>query len=321
MKPKVSVIVPIYGVEKYIEQCARSLFEQTLNDIEFIFVDDCSPDHSMSILSQIIEQYHPRIIERNWSVRIEKMTKNSGLAAVRQYGIKLAEGDYIIQCDSDDWPSPNMYKVLLDKALIGDYDLVFCDYYINGIGSETVCRRDIVNYSNKNDIIRYTLTTSLLNPVWGVLAKRELFSRIVFPSGSQSEDKTFVIQLAILSSRYAHVASPLYHYRLTPNSISRSTDLKSIIKRYKELENNRVIIRDFSDRYGYLSLYPKEFQSYFFSTKMILKSYLQDEQCRKLWMSSFVESNKGILWNPYITIREKISFFSSWIKIMCKFPK
>ena len=58
--PKVSVIIPVYGVEKYIERCARSLFEQTLNDIEYIFVDDCSPDKSIEILERIIEEYRPR---------------------------------------------------------------------------------------------------------------------------------------------------------------------------------------------------------------------------------------------------------------------
>ena len=71
--PKVSVIIPVYGVEKYIERCARSLFEQTLNDIEYIFVDDCSPDKSIEILEHIVEEYRPRFTREKKVVRIERL--------------------------------------------------------------------------------------------------------------------------------------------------------------------------------------------------------------------------------------------------------
>ena len=87
--PKVSVIIPVYGVEKYIERCARSLFEQTLDDIEYIFVDDCSPDKSVFILERIIKEYSSRFLDEGKKVRIERMPKNCGLPAVRKYGIQL----------------------------------------------------------------------------------------------------------------------------------------------------------------------------------------------------------------------------------------
>ena len=83
--PKVSVLVPVYGVEKYIERCARSLFEQTLDDIEFIFVDDCTPDRSIEILESVIEKYRLRFAEKKYDVRIERMPTNSGQAAVRRH--------------------------------------------------------------------------------------------------------------------------------------------------------------------------------------------------------------------------------------------
>ena len=83
--PKVSVLVPVYGVEKYIERCARSLFEQTLDDMEFIFVDDCTPDRSVEILKSIIEEYRLRFAEKKYAVRFVKMPTNSGLAAVRRH--------------------------------------------------------------------------------------------------------------------------------------------------------------------------------------------------------------------------------------------
>ena len=86
--PKVSVCIPVYGVENYIERCARSLFEQTLDDIEFIFVDDCSPDRSIEILKHVIDEYRHSFEKRNYTVRIEQMPTNSGLAAVRRHGIQ-----------------------------------------------------------------------------------------------------------------------------------------------------------------------------------------------------------------------------------------
>lgn len=96
---KVSVIIPVYNVEKYIEHCARSLMEQTLMDIEYIFVDDCTPDHSMEILQRVLTDYP----ERLESIRIIHHTQNSGLATVRNTGLQIAQGEYIIHCDSDDW--------------------------------------------------------------------------------------------------------------------------------------------------------------------------------------------------------------------------
>ena len=97
---------------KYIERCARSLFEQTLDSIEFIFVDDCTPDHSIEILKSIIEEYRLRFEEKNYTVRIERMPTNSGLANVRRHGIQLATGDYIAHCDSDDWVDTDMYRAM-----------------------------------------------------------------------------------------------------------------------------------------------------------------------------------------------------------------
>lgn len=115
--PKISVIVPIYKTEKYIERCAVSLFEQTLGNIEFLFIDDCSPDNSLELLSRIIDKYRLRIEENGSVVRIMRMSTNSGQAAVRRHGIIHATGDYIIHCDSDDWVDTNLYESLYNKAI------------------------------------------------------------------------------------------------------------------------------------------------------------------------------------------------------------
>ena len=112
-QPKVSVIVPIYNVEQYIEKCVRSLMEQTLVNIEFIFVNDCTPDDSMTVLRRVLKDYPARESQ----VTILEHKENRGVAAVRKKGMEVAIGEYIIHCDSDDWVEKNMYEKLLEKAI------------------------------------------------------------------------------------------------------------------------------------------------------------------------------------------------------------
>ena len=139
--PKVSVIIPIYGVEKYIERCARSLFEQTLDDIEFIFIDDCSPDKSVEILKTILDEYKQIINTRKWAISIEKMPINSGLPAVRKYGVKMANGEYIVHCDSDDWIDSRMLNKMYQKGKEYNADIVVCDYFkSDGNNKLELCR-------------------------------------------------------------------------------------------------------------------------------------------------------------------------------------
>ena len=125
--PKVSVIVPVYGVEKYIDRCARSLFEQTLDDIEYLFIDDCTPDRSIDILQQVLDEYP----QRKPQVVIHRMEKNSGQAAVRKWGMQNATGEYVIHCDSDDWVDTDMYRAMYEKAKEEEADVVVCDYFVH----------------------------------------------------------------------------------------------------------------------------------------------------------------------------------------------
>ena len=122
---KVSVLVPVYGVEKYIERCARSLFEQTMKDgIEFIFTDDCTRDRSIEILEKVVEEYP----ERKSQVKIIHHEKNQGLVSARVTGLKEAVGEYVIHCDSDDWVEREMYEIMYRQAKDTDSDIVVCDF-------------------------------------------------------------------------------------------------------------------------------------------------------------------------------------------------
>ena len=118
---KVSVIVPIYNVSRFIKRCVESLFNQTLDDVEFIFVNDCTPDDSIDILKKVIADYPDR------NTMIINHEVNKGLPAARNTGLKAASGDYIFHCDSDDFIEPTMLNDLYYTACDDNADIVWCD--------------------------------------------------------------------------------------------------------------------------------------------------------------------------------------------------
>ena len=118
--PKVSVIIPVYGVEKYIERCARSLFEQTLDDIEYLFIDDCTPDKSIEILKSVMDGYP----DRKEHVRIIRHDKNRGLGAARNTAVENCQTEFIMHVDSDDSIEKNTVEIIMGKQAEGDYDIV-----------------------------------------------------------------------------------------------------------------------------------------------------------------------------------------------------
>ena len=118
----VSIIVPIFGVEKYIERCARSILCQSYRNIEVIFVNDCTHDRSIEILKGVLKEFKEiptKILEHN---------KNRGLAAARNTGVYYANGDYILHVDSDDWIEPTMVEELVIKAIQDNSDITICGY-------------------------------------------------------------------------------------------------------------------------------------------------------------------------------------------------
>ncbi len=119
----VSILVPVYGVERFIKKCAISLFEQTYTNIEYIFVDDCSKDESMKILHEVISRYPTRAEK----IKILVNSVNSGLAYSRKKALQASSGDYILHVDSDDYLEPYAISHLVDKALKSKADIVVYD--------------------------------------------------------------------------------------------------------------------------------------------------------------------------------------------------
>ena len=156
---KVSILVPIYNVERYIERCARSLFEQTYTNLEYVFVDDCSPDRSLALLQDVIKDYP----QRKDAVRIVSHEKNRGLAATRNTALECATGVFISHVDSDDWIAPRMIECLVSKQQETDADIVSCDALIHGSDGERYLEEP--NYGSKDEMMRRILQLSMFDPV------------------------------------------------------------------------------------------------------------------------------------------------------------
>ena len=224
-KPTISVIVPVYNVEKYIERCVRSLFQQTLNDIEYIFVDDCGKDQSISLLKRVLEEYP----DKEECVQIISHERNLGSAAARHTGLQRAKGEYVIYCDSDDWVAENMYELLYNEAKKGNYDIVYCNYAeVNDekyfIPAKIICQTN-------NEYIQNFLSGKIVAYLWNKLVKRKLYLEIDIPDGFDMwEDLYMCVQLFSYAGKIEFLDSIPLYFHSTDNmkSITNQTNKERI---------------------------------------------------------------------------------------------
>ena len=213
---KISVIIPVYGVEKYIERCARSLFEQTLDDLEFIFVDDCTPDRSVEILKSIIEEYQLRFAEKNYTARIERMPTNSGQAAARQQGYQFASGDYITFCDSDDLMPADAIETLYNLAVESGADIVSGD--MEWLFEDGTTKRNNVSLPYGNDaesvylaLLYKTYSHNLCSKLFKSNLLKE-YDYITLMNATNGEDAMLFYQVLQHSKKTVHINQVVYRY-------------------------------------------------------------------------------------------------------------
>ena len=205
---KVSVIVPVYNVERFIAHCAKSLLEQTLQDIEYIFVNDATPDKSMSVLSGIIANYP----ERAGHIKILEHSENRGLPAARNTGLSVATGEYIFHFDSDDYADVDMLETLYSTAKKENADIVWCDYHIAYLDSRRYMKQPV--YLMSEDALKGMLCGRMKYNVWNKLAKRSLYENgeIRFPEGyAMGEDMT-MMKLFAFASKVIYIPQAFYYY-------------------------------------------------------------------------------------------------------------
>lgn len=205
---KISAIVPIYNVSRFIERCAESLMRQTLDGVEYIFVNDATLDNSMELLLAVLERYPDKASQ----VKIVEHEQNKGLPAARNTGLALAMGEYIFHCDSDDYVEPTMLEELYRSAKEKDADFVWCDWFLSYDNSERYMTQP--SFNTPLDALKAMLGGAMKYNVWNKLVRRSLYTdnHIAFPSGyGMGEDMT-MLRLAACAKKVAYVNKALYHY-------------------------------------------------------------------------------------------------------------
>lgn len=206
--PKVSIIVPVYNVEKYIERCLNSLVNQTLKDIEIIIVNDGSADGSKGIIQKYLNKY------KN-IVYLEK--ENGGLSSARNYGIPYAKGEYIGFVDSDDYVELTMYEKMYNKAIEEKSDMVECDFIWEYPNKK---REDIGKiYSSKKEAIVEARVVA-----WNKIIKKDIIekTKITFPEGLRYEDIEFFYKIVPYLDKISFVKETLVHYVQRESSIANT---------------------------------------------------------------------------------------------------
>ena len=228
--PKVSIVVPIYNVEKYIKKCLDSLVNQTLQEIQIILVNDGSTDESGNIAKEYASKYTNKIIY------LEK--ENGGLSDARNFGMRYTEGEYIAFLDSDDYVENTMYEEMYNKALQENSDYVECDFLWEY--PDKVKKDKRIPYSNKKEML-----TNVRVVAWNKLIKREILEKnnISFPKGLRYEDIEFTYKLIPYLNKVSYVDKEFVHYVQRNNSIANVqnertaevfTIFDNIIKYYQE---------------------------------------------------------------------------------------
>lgn len=234
---KVSIIVPVYRTEKYIERCVRSLMEQTLKeDIEFIFINDATPDNSMEVLNRIVSEYP----ERRGQILILHNLTNIGIAETRKRGIEAAKGEYIGWCDSDDWCELNMFETMLESSENGKIDIVVCNSWWHGIrNGEKVISRNIHSTqplpATPQDVLKdlWRKESHYIHfpySLWHQISKKKLIrksSENISPT-NEAEDVFMLLNCFYYASSAKWIeGEPLYHYNCyNINSLTRKKHYK-----------------------------------------------------------------------------------------------
>lgn len=292
---KVSVVIPVYKVEKYIGRCTRSLMEQTYQDVEFLFVDDASPDRSMEIVREITSSYRR-------DVHFLQHTENKGLPSARNTGLRAASGEFLYHCDSDDWLEPTMLEKMVKAAVTHDADFVYCDFYLSFAGDERYMTTP--DYGSSMEALeKGFLAGQMKYNVWNKLVRRHLYidNRICSPEEHcKGGEDLMMVKVLRMSQKCARVPEALYHYnRANENAITKTRSKRH----FDDIKANA------DDALAFLNAHPIQDPAFLELFKLNIKLpflLAGDSMHLQLWKDWYPEANASIrtnTWLPARTIR------------------
>jgi glycosyltransferase involved in cell wall biosynthesis len=307
VNPKISIIVPIYNVEKYLSKCIDSILAQTFSDFELILVNDGSPDNC----GEICDKYGEK------DERIKVIHKeNGGLSSARNAGIKMATGIYLGFIDSDDYIDEKMYEILYLNAVNHSSDVVVCDFLKVSEGecllnSKSELEIDVLHFTNKQALEQLYISEKEQRVKWVIacnkLYKRSLFDHLEFKLNRLYEDEFIAHEILYKSSKVTLITKQLYYYVQRENSIVGSSfTIKKLDRVYalkeradffrgiKETDLHNQAQRQFMDVFFW----------YFHKTKFeILNAEKELRDLKKVFNKNLF----FLLKNPHISRRNKLA--------------
>lgn len=243
-KPLTSMIIPVYNVSTYIERCARSIFEQTYQNWEAIFVDDCSPDNSVQVLESVLHDY-PKLTDR---IRILHHGHNRGLAAARNTGIDAAKGEFVMHVDSDDWLESSALELLVKKQQETGADIVSANAIRHTRKGNDLLKEP--EYTNSYEMTLKMIELTIDHVIWRRLIRLSLYinNNIHAVEGVDiGEDHHTLPRLSYYAKKVERVDSVVYHYNcVNENSIMSQSNRRSFnFRKYSNDRDSCIILLDF----------------------------------------------------------------------------
>ena len=286
-------IIPIYNVSGYIEKSVGSLLEQSYSNIEYIFINDCSSDDSEIKLRRIIEDFP----ERRNKIKVITNEQNLGSATSRNIGLDIAQGEYVMFADSDDWISMDYVESMVRQIDSGNYDIVYCDYFESYNNHDN---RISQTYGQDNiECIRAMLGRGMHGATWNKIYRRSflLASKQRFIDGADLfEDVSWNIRLFACTKQISYLSQAFYHYvQYNNNSIikSMSSTEKKRNRALQRIENVRVAC-DYLIALGFEEKLSKEMKEW----KLMAKNDLiddKDDSSLQSWINTFPEADAAII--------------------------
>lgn len=282
---KVSVIIPFYKNPHLFKRTIYSLFNQTISDIEFIFINDGSTEIPESLISDFFSKFSGN----NHKLIILKNESNKGISFCRKLGIQNSSGEYIAFCDSDDYTEPDMYIKLYQMAVKKNADIVACGYYVEGKETKVINK----TYGCHSKKILRNIYGNCEIALWDKIFKRELLiNNYIYPLENYNyyEDCFITIKALYYAKTIVTIPDPLYHYITNPDSASKKSiidNLKSMNKYIKELD------LFFKEQEPNSNIYRTLMQRLKFQYKLKIKDI--NSLSKKEWYQLYNETHSQIL--------------------------
>lgn len=308
--PKLSVILPVYNVEKYLERCLDSIINQTFKDFELLIVNDGSPDNSHLICDAYAK--------KDDRIKIFKKS-NGGLSSARNYGLNRANGDCIAFVDSDDYLDLNMFQFMIDAILKYGTSISICgrnDVFVDGrIKAVNSFSEDTI-LSNQTALELLVKDESINSFAWNKIYRRELFEDIRFPDGRIYEDIAVMFKIFNKANKIVHIKDSLYFYLHNTEGISRSKGKELIIAKdlfYAHHERYQFI-RDKSEYHAVLQISEK--QAFLFAINYLHRMVLSKLSFTEFKNILFLAKEMNALSNKMLSLKYRLEYlFLYWPKL------